>query len=509
MFNLQSQIRIANHLQRCFCRSVKFSLLFCAASIFGAGLAIAAGENGADEFVRPWELRPYQVRVWICGQLPPDVKAVTPELKRELMQRTELIDPSAWQVEVTSAPARWRSQLTDFIDDTDRLQLAEIEELAGVDKLVAVCLERAGGMIRYRVREFDVQTGQWGALVDRRSPDARDLGANLVTAIERVFMPLARIERVSDSGDAVVRVRAIKACEKGSLYDGTVSAIENSPVWVRGDDRLLPIIRRVDRNGELAQLEPIPFTYLTVESPDGIRLNCRIHSRQRAALGGRSSKRAQKLALVIRPPESSTELRLVSRSDESQAMSGYEIYSRHPSATKDEESEFLGLTDWRGVIDVPPSDDGLRLLYVKHGSRPLLKLPVIPGLYDKVVTTVPDDEARLNAEGISNGFQIEILNLIAQRELLQAQINASLEKSLVSQARAELVKLQQLESLQGLKVRLGNEESRLVNSTNDKRELARITRMFQQLNQLISINVGKSKETQLQAAIQKAEAAAK
>ena len=470
---------------------------------------VSASEDSANEgFVRPWELRPYQVQVWICGQHSPDLTAVIPSMTREVMRRAELIDPSAWQVEVGVAPNPWRSQLTDFIDDTDRLQLAELKELMSVDKLVAVCLERTGGVIRYRVREFDVQTGQWGALVDRRCPDARDLAANVVSAIERVFMPLARIDKVSNDGEVVVRMRAIKACEKGSLYDGTIAAIENSPVWVQPDDRFLPIIRRVDRNGDLAQLEPIPFTYLTVESPDGVRINCRVHSRQRAALGGRSSKRAQKLALVIRPPETSTQLKLVSQADKSQAMSGYEIYSRHPGGEKDEESEFLGLTDWRGVIEVPPSEDGLRLLYVKHGSRALMKLPIIPGLYDAVETAVPDDEARLNAEGISNGFQIEILNLIAQRELLQAQVQFSLDKSKPKQARAELVKLQKLETLQRLKVRMGNEESRLKNSTTNKRELDRITRMFQQLNKLVSVNVGKSKETALQAAIQKAEAAA-
>ena len=500
MFSSQNLYRTA------IIRGLVFALFAIALPV--SSYVSAAGDD-TDGFVRPWELRPYQVMVWICGQHSPDLQAVVPTMARDVMQRAELIDPSAWQVEVAQAPSPWRSQLTDFIDDTEQLQLAELEELANIDKLVAVCLERVGGVIRYRVREFDVQTGQWGALVDRKCPDARDLAANVVSAIERVFMPLARIERVSDSGEVVVRMRAIKACEKGSLYDGTIAAIENSPVWVQPDDRFLPIIRRVDRNGDLAQLEPIPFTYLTVESPDGVRINYRIHSRQRAALGGRSSKRAQKLALVIRPPESSTLLKLVSQSDKSLAMSGYEIYSRHPDSTSDDESEFLGLTDWRGIIEVPPSEDGLRLLYVKHGSRGLMKLPVIPGLYDVVVTPVPDDEARLNAEGISNGFQIEILNLIAQRELLQAQIQRSLDKSDPEQARADLIKLEKLETLQRLKVRMGNEESRLTNATSNKRELARIAGLFEQLYKLVSLNVGKSKVTELQASLQKAEAAAK
>jgi hypothetical protein len=317
-------------------------------------------------------------------------------------------------------------------------------------------------------------------------------------------MPLTRIDRVNEKGEVFVRARAVNACVQSDI-DGNIEAIENSPVWVKPEDRFLPIIRRVDKNGDLAELDPIPFTYLTVDSQEGSRLVCKIHSRQRMALGGRSSKRAQKLALVIRPPESSTDLKLVARSDKEKALAGYEIYSRRPEANKDEESEYLGLTDWRGIIEIPPFDEGLRLIYVKRGSRPLVKLPIIPGLYDQVVTPVPDDEARLNAEGIMQGFQIEILNLVAQRELLQAQAKSAIEKSDVKQAGEFLAQFQRLESPQDLKIRLADEETRLKNSTLNKRELAKISSMFQRLLNLVNKNMRAGIEEEIQASIQEAQ----
>ena len=481
--------------------TVCLSLLFWLALVFN----VNGDDSTSGDFVRPWELRPYQVQVWICGQDSPEIAAVIPGLSREVGRRSEVIDPSAWVVEVMTAPSVWRTEIAARIEHPEGMQLTELEELNGVDKLVAVCLAKSGGVIRYRVREFDVQTGQWGALLDRVSPQPENLAANVVVALQRVFMPLARIEQVSTRGEVSIKMRAIKACEKGCALQGTVEAIENSPVWVSPDDRFLPIIRRVDRNGDLAQLEPIPFTYLTVESAEGHRVMCKIHSRKRQALGGRSSKRAQKLALVIRPPESPTQLKLVSIGDDPHPLSGYEIFSRDPGSTKDDESEFLGLTDWRGIIEIPPTAAGLRLIYVKRGSRPLMKLPIIPGLYNELVSFVPDDEARLNAEGISSGYQIEILNLVAQRELLQAQTDAALKQKNLPEARRYLQQLQRLESIQDLRIRLANEESRLRNSTNNRRELEGISKMFGQLNTLVSEKIGVSRITELQAAIQEAE----
>ncbi len=483
---------------------VRFWITF-AAMVCCCDWGLAVAKNG-DDFIRPWESRPYQVQVWICSDNSPQISAVLSKITTQVMRRAEIADPSAWNVLVGTAPDHWRVRLMETISQpTPSNELATTTELEKLDKLIAVRLTQTDGLIQYQVRELDLQTGQWGALLQRFCPQSRDLAHDLYAAIERVFMPLTRIERVNvDDNEVFVRARAINACLQSDVLDGTVEAIENSPVWVKPEDRFLPIIRRVDKNGDLAELNPIPFTYLTVDSQEGSRLVCKVHSRQRAALGGRSSKRAQKLALVIRPPESSTQLKLVSRAEDAQPLAGYEIFSRRPDATKEEESEFLGLTDWRGTIEVPPHDEGLRLIYVKRGSRPLIKLPIIPGLYNEVVTPVPDDEARLNAEGIMQGFQIEILNLVAQRELLQAEALSAAEKKQVEQATEYLAQFQKLESPQNLKTRLVDEETRLKNSTTNKRELSRITGMFQRLNGLVNKNMRAGIEEKIQAAIQQA-----
>ena len=133
-----------------------------------------------------------------------------------------------------------------------------------------------------------------------------------------------------------------------------------------------------------------------------------------------------------------------------------------------------------------------------------MKLPIIPGLYEQVQTRVPDDEARLNAEGVAQGFQIEILNLVAQRELYQAQVKFALKRNDVETAKQTLQAFQKLESPQDLKIRLSNDESNLRTTTSNQRELDRISGMFQQLRTMINATMKGDIESQLQASIQQA-----
>lgn len=462
--------------------------------------------------LRAWELHPYQVLVWVCHDGSPRVRAVEQELLSDVVRRSELTDPSGWLVYSQLAPARWRNRLIKYIDATDHLAGVEsAPELRNADKLVVVSVRDVQGEFDIQVRELDVLTQQWGALVHRQTAQPSGLSGAVYGAITKAFMPIARVDRVDDQNHVFMRARAVNSCVRAvetETGEWVVEPIENSPVWVRPDDRFLPVIRRVDRNGNLDKLEPIDFTFLTIDRQEGFQIECSIHSYHRAPLSGRTSKRAQKLALVIRPPERSTVLTLVSKDDESRPLAGYEIWSRRPGQPREEESEFIGTTDWRGKVEIPPSPDGLRLIYVKRGSRALKKLPIIPGLYTELRTTIPDDEARLYAEGIINGFQTEILNLVAQRRVYEAQIEMAIERKDFEKADEILDKYQRLTSPQDLKNRMADEETRLKSLTSDKREVDSITSMFGSLREALSRYLSESREPQLREQLQKAKQAA-
>lgn len=461
---------------------------------------------------RSWELHPYQVLVWICQSGSPRLNAMEDTLENEILRQAELIDPSGWLVYVQSAPAPWRNKLLRSIDKPDELKgIENAPQLKNADKLMVVCLEDQEGQINFQVREFDIQTQQWGAMVNRNTAQITSMHQNVFQAITKAFMPIARVDRVTEDGGVIMRARAVSACVKaaqGNDGEWVLESNSNSPVWIQPDDRFLPVIRRVDRKGNLAKLEAVGFTFLTIDSKEDFVLNCKIHSYHRAPLSGRTSRRAQKLALVIRPPETPTELMLVSRDDDQEALAGYEIWSRRPGMTRDEKSEYLGNTDWRGILDIPPhSTDGLRLIYVKRGNRALKKLPIIPGLYSHLKTTVPDDETRLYAQGIISGFQNEILNLVAQRQVYEVEIDAALKNKDYDQASQLLENYAALTAPQDVKARMADEEIRLKAQTADQRELGSISGMFGILREALSARIGKSTESDLRSRLQAAKQA--
>lgn len=463
-----------------------------------------------ESFERAWETRPYRVAVWLCLDGSPELNAIYPRLVEEVTNASELVDPSGWDLAVGMAPSQWRFKFQQSIAQPAECQGFEsLPMLEPYDKLIVVCLNSRYGQVHVRLREFDLQTRQWGTLLERETAQMSRIPASIMDAIKIAFMPLARIDRVvqkNNDDEVFVQVRAVDACyrtERNSDLQWEVVPIAGSPVFVNDDDRLLPVIRRTDRQGNLVKLAPIEFTFLAIEESDGSQLKCSVQSSQRAPLAGRKSKRAEKLALVIRPPQQSTRLILESRSEPTIPVEGLEILSRRPGANADEPSELLGKTDWRGAIEIPPTPEGLRLIYVSRGSRALRKLPIIPGFFQELKTTVANDETSLYAEGVILGLEKELLSLVIQRKILESDIAAALSDKQLDQAKTTFARYQALESPREIKNRMADSEVRLKTLTQDRRELEFISKRFDDLRLLLNSEVVKSQESALQEEIQK------
>ena len=142
-------------------------------------------------------------------------------------------------------------------------------------------------------------------------------------------------------------------------------------------------------------------------------------------------------------------------------LGGLELYSKVPLAepprerTADEAkaeeqrnpAEFVGLTDWRGQIAIAPSAAPLRLMYVKNGGQLLARLPIVAGYHSQQVAEVPDDNPRLQAEGFIRGMNGQIMDLVAQRQILTAHIRKRITENKLDEAQ------QLLEQLRTLKTR--------------------------------------------------------
>ena len=458
---------------------------------------------------RAWESRPYQVAVWICHRGQPQFDAAESKLIQDIETNCELMDASAWFVNAGTPPPHWRNLLYENFENTKGFTGFESDpELKFYDKVMIVKLEQQGSETIVSVRENDLQTGQWGSIVRRSAGDNRHLGSIVSTGIANAFMPLTKIDRVDEKDKVHIRARALEACicvTQTNETDAKVQPISCSPVYVRENDYFLPIIRKTDRSGDLVSLDPIPFTFLTLDSLNGSSIVASIQSSQRAPLSQRKSKRSQKLAIVIRPVQSSSVLHLESQAkpkETPQPLEGYEVWARKPNDTKDIKSEFIGKTDWQGNVTIPPANPGLRLLYIKRGARALRKLPVIPGFKDRLVSQLPNDDTRLFAEGVINGYGNDIINLVVQRELLETDIDGALKNNKFEEAKTKMREYQDLETPADLKIRMSNEEVRLKSMTTDKREFDFISQMFNNLRQLLNSKVADSRAIEFQQQIQ-------
>ena len=419
----------------------------------------------------------------------------------------ELKDASSWFVKVGTPIGPTRNFLFSSVDAADPGGDFEADPmLQFYDKLMVVRLKRTAGATEILVREYDLQTGQWGPIVERISTNMASLGNVVADGIAQAFMPLAQIDRVDVKNKVHIKPRASETCVRviwNNELTPEIVPVTTSPVYVRQTDRFLPIIRKTDRSGNLVSLDPIEFTFLTIDKIERTELIASIHSASRAPLAQRKSKRSQKLAVVIRPVERPSTLHLLSSDKKNPLpLEGYEVWARRPGDTKEVKSKFLGKTDWRGNLQIPPAPEGLRLIYIKRGARALRKLPVIPGFKDRLVSILPNDDARLFSEGVIRGYSNEIINLVVQRELLEQEIESLIEDSKFEAAGEKLQDYKALETPSDMKRRMSNEEVRLKSMTDDQRETGHITNMFQSLKELLNSKVANSREIELQEQLQ-------
>ena len=152
--------------------------------------------NSAQDLA--WEYRPYKVACWFCLDGSPRVNAVYPQAAQEIAARSELLDASGWSLAIGQAPARYRSLFLKFIDTPERcVGFAEQEVLNEYDKLMIVCLSDQASQIKATVREFDVQTQQWGAHQSSGNP-LWSLCRSTVNERDRKFIYAIGSNRTSD-----------------------------------------------------------------------------------------------------------------------------------------------------------------------------------------------------------------------------------------------------------------------------------------------------------------------
>ena len=394
-----------------------------------AGLPAVANAQAA------WEFSPYGVQACLAFENQPEFTPVFADRTRlELQSRAEVVFFATWNLDAAIANSKVAGQILTHWEQLsfDGLKAAEPKLLTG-DKLYLLAISKSGGEYFIRARELDLRTRMMGPTVERQCGTLQGIPLAAWDALAACFVPLARIETVSLK-NVSARVRA------GGLITDPAS-----PALIQPGDALRPIVRRNDKTGEPTKngIQPVAWTILNVVSRTDALLECSIASGYRTPIPTKGGNRIERLAVVARPRLPATRVVLRSRNKDPHPLTGYEIYVK---GVDDLPTQLLGVTDWRGSIDVPRGDVLVRTLYVKNGNQLLARLPLVPGDEHEVVATTIEDDFRLQTEGFVTALQARVTDLVARREILAARMRKRIKEGKLGEAEVLLQDYRKLES---------------------------------------------------------------
>ena len=442
-----------------------------------AVVGLLAAGPGPARAQSTWQYSPYRIRVWLAFDGSPELTAPLAEtIATTIADRAQTVAQATWDVRTELCPLPLRTDAAIRTKDVTVEQMLQVadQRLRIDDKLVLLSVRAFPSGYRVAARELDCHTRTWQPLVQHETVQSGRIAELAFSAVTDAFRPLLRIDNVKGR-EVALRVRA-----GGLIVDpaGPASIVES--------DILLPVLRRTDRLGEPLKdgILVAPWTFLTVQQHEGSSLLAQAHSGQYSVLGIRASSRVQKFALVARAPGESSDLRLVTRGDNPQPLSGYEIHSKDP---RTDETTPVGATDWRGMLTVQRGDKPLQILYVRNGGLLLARLPMVPGLEPVLTAEIRNDDRRLEAEGFIKGLQGTIMDLVARRQLYITRFRRHVQAKEFDRAKALLEEFGTLRTRSDLARELLQQRPRFASTDlRDRLEQAKIDKMFTDTQQLLT-----------------------
>lgn len=156
----------------------------------------------------------------------------------------------------------------------------------------------------------------------------------------------------------------------------------------------------------------------------------------------------------------------------------------------------------------------LMIYYVKNGETLLARLPVVLGLSPVVTAEVPDDSGRLQAEGLMRGFQSEVVDVVAARQIGAARVRLRIDEGKLDLAQDMLEELRKIKDYDSMASELDAIKDKALEKDAVVTPVAqiRIEKMLQQTRELLQKylqnDLVKKVERELDAAIKGGEAPA-
>ena len=367
----------------------------------------------------PVELSPYRVRISVAVDGGPEA---TSTVRRELFdgvhQQLLRTVGRLWSMEIEENNWLWPADRTGL----QRLSEADLSARLGdaaPDKAYLLAIETAGPRLRLSGREWDAATRRLGPVHSLETADRRGLPEAAVALIGRLFQPLLSIETIEPDGLSV-RLRL-----RGGALLAAADSHERLREQVRPGDLLQPLLRYLDRDRNLREVQQVPWTYLHVDSVDRGRVAATLISGLRAPLGTGSFRRVEPVALGLQPQTEATSLQLVARDQPPRPMAGFKVRVVPKTHPRDEPQaeERTALTDRDGQLRIEAQPEHpLVWLYIHSGEALLARVPFLPGIEPSATIELPDDSLRLATEGEIDVLKGRLIDTVARRAALMARI---------------------------------------------------------------------------------------
>lgn len=476
--------------------SVILGALLLIAFLASSSAIAGDGLDAASEVVAP-ERNPYKVRMNVALDSRAFDAASSQQILRDIDFAAQRYVGDLWELKVqqvawlspVSSAGLARTELSQFIDEAP-------EKTA--DIWFAATLESHAAATRISVRSWQPEVRTETAMESVEVVDRREIATSLLRLCRDLVRPIGTVEQVNDRS-VQIRLRA-----------GEIPSPDSSFDQLRKGDVLLPLMAFRGKKGVVERMQPIPWTYITVDEIDGSTVQGSVQSGLRLALGGKKRGRIDTLVVALRPQQSATKVELLTQSKPQRPLVAHRIEvrtepviprSKEGESEVDPNSTLIAelLTDRRGQARIPAvKGRSMVWLFAFSGQNLLARVPFVPGLRHEVALEVPDDATRLAAEADLQMLQAEIVDAVALRNTAIALIRAAAKKddwNTVNQ-RLDVIKRQKdagsfSDRLTAVRV-AGVAAAR---SRKDKSAETRIQRMCDELKELISAHLGDDKIT--------------
>lgn len=369
---------------------------------FAAWLATVPQQVGLAAESTPWELRPYRVRVLVAADRSPVWTADRlTDLRRSLDRQVTRMIGKRWALNVGEAAAAWK-----LAADQATQPKAIAAELEASDKTIVVRLRSQDGTVDVTAREWDHAVKAWGPAITRRAAAASDLPATAIEAIVNAFSPVATIADV-ERQQVFIRGQAVGLPSRDAALSGF-------PVGA-----VLRLQRAVADTGT-KQARELPWTYLIVEANNDEGTRCRVISRYGNAAEQLGRSPRSWLALRVNATGRSTKLRLTA-ADGKSPLANREVLALDKNQ---ENVASIGKTDAAGRIEIPSSDDPLRVLVVRHAGDLVARLPLTTGWPRELQATIEAPVSIGEEDAWLSSSRFQLVELLLRRQVMLARVKS-------------------------------------------------------------------------------------